>query len=550
MNPGMPSSVDLSAHWAALDVELDRVENLRMADMFAADPTRAASMTLTAAGLTLDYSKNRIDAPAFAHLIALAKAAGVTARRDAMYTGAAINTTENRKVLHVALRDRSGALESGSGLTPGSIVGVRERCYALAREVRAGQWLGHTGQPIRAIVNIGIGGSDLGPSMAYRALRPFAAKGLTFRFVSNVDGMALTEALEDLDPANTLFIIASKTFTTDETLTNARSARQWFLNGGGTDAGVARHFVAVSTNAKEVAAFGIAPENRFAIWDFVGGRYSLWSAIGLANMIAIGPENYDAFLDGAHAMDLHFRDAPFERNMPVVLALLGIWYRNQFECASHAVLPYSESLSRFPAYLQQLDMESNGKSVRQDGSDATHQTGPVIWGEAGTNGQHAFHQLLHQGPDWVPIDFILPIKSLGAFPAHQAKLIANCLAQSSALMLGKTRGEVKADLVASGMSKEEATRLAAHRTFPGNRPSNTLLLPSLDPASLGALIALYEHKVFVQGVIWGLNSFDQWGVELGKVAAGRIEGVLKEETDGAGLDGSTIGLIANIRKWR
>lgn len=547
MKPDIPASVDLSGHWAALDAELDRIEPLRMADLFAADPDRAARMTASAAGLTLDYSKNRIDAKALARLVDLARAAGLPAWRDAMFAGAAINVTERRKVLHVALRDRSGALEAGSGLAPGTIAGVRERCYDLARRVRAGDWRGHTGQPIRAVVNIGIGGSDLGPAMAYRALRIFAQRDLAFRFVSNVDGTALDEALDGLDPATTLFIVASKTFTTDETLTNAKSAREWFLASGAPAAAVAQHFVAVSTNAKEVAAFGISPENMLGFWDFVGGRYSLWSSIGLSLMMAIGPERFDEFLDGAHAMDQHFRSAPLEQNLPVLMGLLGVWYRNQFECASHAVLPYSEALSRFPAYLQQLDMESNGKGVRLDGAGVERPTGPIVWGEAGTNGQHAFHQLLHQGPDWVPIDFILPIRHLGAFPAHQTKLIANCLAQSSALMLGKTRAEVEADLCAGGMPPEDASRLAVHRTFPGNRPSNTLLMEALDPARFGALIALYEHKVFTQSIIWGINAFDQWGVELGKVAAKDIEAVLRGQGEGAEFDPSTRGLIANIR---
>ncbi|MDX2218802.1 MAG: glucose-6-phosphate isomerase [Burkholderiales bacterium] len=548
MTSDLPARADLSGHWAALDAELDRVEPLRMADLFEADPDRAARMTMSGAGITLDYSKNRIDAAALKHLLDLARAAGVPAWRAAMFAGKPINTTEGRKVLHVALRDRSGALEAVTGLVPGTIANVRERCYALARAVRAGDWRGHTGQPIQAVVNIGIGGSDLGPAMACRALRIFATPDIAFRFVSNVDGTSLDEALSGLDPATTLFIVASKTFTTDETLTNAKSARDWFIASGAPASAVARHFVAVSTNSKEVAAFGIAPENMFGFWDFVGGRYSIWSAIGLSLMIAIGPERFDEFLDGAHAMDQHFLTTPLEQNLPVLMAVLGVWYRNQFECASHAVLPYSESLSRFPAYLQQLEMESNGKGVALDGADVPRATGPIVWGEAGTNGQHAFHQLLHQGPDWVPIDFILPIRHLGAFPAHQTKLIANCLAQSSALMLGKTRSEVEADLRAGGMAADEAARLAAHRAFPGNRPSNTLLIDALDPARFGALIALYEHKVFTQSIIWGINAFDQWGVELGKVAAKGVEAALRGGGGAMTLDPSTLGLIANIRK--
>lgn len=543
----MPALADLSAHWTALDAELDRIEPLRMADLLAADPARATLMRCSAAGLTLDYAKNRVDDQVMARLFDLARAAGVERQRAAMFAGEAINLTEARRVLHVALRDRSGALEAGSGLPPGTIAHVRERCYALARSVRSGAWRGHTGLAINAVVNIGIGGSDLGPAMAYRALKPFAQAELEFRFVSNVDGTALDEALQGLDPARTLFIVASKTFTTDETLTNARSARRWLLESGAPQSAIAQHFVAVSTNAKEVAAFGIAPENMFGFWDFVGGRYSLWSSIGLANMIAIGPEHFDAFLDGAAALDRHFVEAPLEENLPVILALLGIWYRNEFECASHAVLPYSESLARFPAYLQQLEMESNGKGIRLDGRPSERATGPIVWGEPGTNGQHAFHQLLHQGPDWVPIDFILPLRHLGRFPDHQTKLIANCLAQSSALMLGKTAGEVEADLRAQGLPADEARWLAAHRSFPGNRPSNLLLMDALTPERLGALIALYEHKVFVQGVIWGVNSFDQWGVELGKVAARNIEAALNGGSEYS-LDAITRALIRHVRE--
>ncbi|MBL8517908.1 MAG: glucose-6-phosphate isomerase [Betaproteobacteria bacterium] len=549
MNPenNVPELPDLTAQWDAVEAEHRRLANIRMADLFAADAKRAETMTLVAAGITLDFSKNILDAGALGALHGLAKAAGVAARREAMFTGAIINTTEVRKVLHVALRDRSGVLEAGSGLPPGTMAAERERCYAFARKVRAGEWTGHTGQRIRAVVNIGIGGSDLGPAMAYRALRIFAIRGIAFRFVSNVDGTALDEALEGLDPATTLFIVASKTFTTDETLTNAKSARQWLLASGAGEAGIPRHFAAVSTNAKEVAAFGIAPENMFGFWDFVGGRYSLWSSIGLANMIAIGPEHFDAFLDGAAEMDKHFRTAPAERNLPITLALIGIWYRNLFNRATQAVLPYSEALSCFPAYLQQLEMESNGKGIRLDGSPVTHATAPVIWGEPGTNGQHAFHQLLHQGPEWMPIDFILPVKHLGKFPDHQTKLIANCLAQSSALMLGKSAEVVEREMIAAGVEPEEARRLAPHRAFPGNRPSNTILVDALTPARLGALIALYEHKVFVQSVVWGINAFDQWGVELGKVAARGVEAVLRANAGSSVSDPSTNRLIANIR---
>lgn len=543
----VPELPDLSAQWKAVEAEHERLANIRMADLFAADAQRVEAMTLSAAGITLDFSKNILDAAAIKALLALARAAGVTEWRDAMFAGAIVNTTEKRKALHVALRDRSGALEAGSGLAAGTIAAERDRCYAFARKVRVGEWTGHTGQRIRAVVNIGIGGSDLGPAMAYRALRIFATPDITFRFVSNVDGIALDEALEGLDPATTLFIVASKTFTTDETLTNARSARGWLLASGAGEADIARHFVAVSTNATEVAAFGIPLENMFGFWDFVGGRYSLWSSIGLANMIAIGPEHFDAFLDGAAEMDQHFRAAPAEQNLPVTLALIGIWYRNAFNRASHAVLPYSESLSRFPAYLQQLEMESNGKSVRRDGSPVTHATAPVLWGEPGTNGQHAFHQLLHQGPEWMPVDFILPLKHMGRYADHQNKLIANCLAQSSVLMLGKSAETVEEEMLASGADPAEARRLAPHRACPGNRPSNTILVDALTPARLGALIALYEHKVFVQSVVWGINAFDQWGVELGKVAAKGVEAVLGGIGDGSGLDASTRSLTANIR---
>ena len=530
--------------WSALGVQGERLKTTTLHALFQSDARRAEKYSLEAAGIFLDYSKNRLDVPAREALLDLARATGVEARRDAMFAGERINVTENRSVLHTALRDQSsGRLEVDGNDILESIRAVRSRTYAFADRIRSGDWLGHTGKSIDAIVNIGIGGSDLGPRMVCEALHAFAHPRLQMHFVANIDGAALVDVLAKVDAERTLFIVASKTFTTIETLTNAQSARAWFLSTGAKEADIARHFVAVSTNIGAVKAFGIDAENMFPFWDWVGGRYSLWSPIGLSIIISIGPENFDRLLGGAHAMDVHFRAAPLESNMPVILGLLGVWYRNVFDACSMAVLPYSEHLQRLPAYLQQLDMESNGKSATMQGKLVEHATGPIIWGEPGTNGQHAFFQLLHQGTQLVPIDFILPVRPTHGLAGHHALLVANCLAQSSALMEGKSADEVKKSMESAGHSPAEVERLALHRVFPGNRSSNTILLDQLDAASLGALIALYEHKVFVQGVIWNVNSFDQWGVELGKIAATKIGDAMRSAELSQNFDSSTRQLL-------
>jgi glucose-6-phosphate isomerase len=540
---------DRGQAWTALVDHHAAVAQVPMRDWFAQDPKRFERYSLEAAGLFLDYSKNRIDDRALELLRELARASGLDRRRAAMFGGERINTTENRAALHVALRDRSQHSPSAAGqYVLQEVCEVRDRAYAFCRRVRIGDWRGFTGKPITDVVNIGIGGSDLGPRMACEALKAFAHPRLTMHFVANIDGAALSEVLVKADPETTLFVVASKTFTTIETLTNARSARAWLLSAGALESEIAKHFVAVSTNAKEVGAFGIDTQNMFGFWDWVGGRYSMWSAIGLPIMLSIGPENFDKLLDGAHDMDVHFRTAPLDANMPVILALVGIWYRNFCNAASLAVLPYSEHLHRLPAYLQQLDMESNGKSTTRDGHTVRHATGPIVWGEPGTNGQHAFFQLLHQGTDLVPIDFIAPVEATHGLSHHHRLLLANCLAQSSALMRGKTADEVRTELTRAGLAQTDIERLVAHRTFSGNRPSNTILMDRLDPAALGALIALYEHKVFVQGTVWNVNSFDQWGVELGKVVANEIEVALRGATPIGRFDASTMGLIDRVTK--
>ncbi len=523
--------------------------------LFQADPGRAQRMTLDACGLHVDYSKNRVDAAVMRALFALAEEAGVSKATEKMFAGEKINITEDRAVLHVALRNRSNTpiYVDGVNVMP-EVNAVLEKMAAFSEKVRAGAWQGFSGKPIKNIVNIGIGGSDLGPVMAYEALKPYADRDLCVRFVSNIDGTHLAEAVRDLDPEETLFIVASKTFTTLETMTNAHSARRWTLAyyanldtpRKAADAEiVARHFVALSTNAEKVAEFGINTDNMFAFWDWVGGRYSLPSAIGLPLMIAIGAENFIRLLEGYHAMDVHFRDTPLEENLPVILALLGIWYNNFFGAASHAILPYDQYLSRFAAYFQQGDMESNGKSVTLDGQRVTWQTGPVIWGEPGTNGQHAFYQLLHQGTKLVPADFLAFARSHNPIgqplKEHHFKLIANVFAQTEALAFGKTEAEVRAEGV-----KES---LVPHKVFEGNRPTNTIMAEELTPETLGALIAMYEHKIFVQGVIWNINSFDQWGVELGKVLANRILPELTADSDAAlEHDSSTNALIRWFRQ--
>jgi len=532
--------------WRDLEKHHVQISQVHLRDLFGGEPHRAKELSIEDCGLLLDYSKNRVTGESIAKLMALAKAVGLRDAIQRMFAGEKINATEGRAVLHAALRNRSGTPISvdGKDVMP-EVRAVLDRMAAVAQRIRSGQWKGHTGKAIRNIVNLGIGGSDLGPAMAYEALRPYSDRSLAVRYVSNVDATHLTEATRDLDPAETLFIVVSKTFTTQETMTNADSARKWLL-AGLADASVAaspesetarkivsRHFLAVSVAKSKAAAFGLDPESSvFEMWDWVGGRYSLCSAVGLSLMIAIGPENFCRMLDGFHAMDQHFCTAPLERNMPVVLAMLGIWYNNFFGAQTHAVLAYDQYLSRFAAYLQQADMESNGKSITLHGSPVAWQTGPVVWGEPGTNGQHAFYQLLHQGTKLVPADFIGFAKSQNPLADHHAKLMANFFAQTEALAFGKTAEKVQLELETQAKAKSERPRLelVPHKTFPGNRPTNTILARELDPATLGKLIALYEHKIFVQGVVWGVNSFDQWGVELGKELAGRILPELQSPT--------------------
>ncbi|MFB9838787.1 glucose-6-phosphate isomerase [Actinoallomurus acaciae] len=537
--------LDQTDEWRALRRHYEETRELHLRELFAADPERGSRYALEAGDLYVDYSRNRVTDETLRLLRELLAARGVTGLRDAMFSGEKINFTEKRAVLHVALRaPRDAVIEvDGENVVP-AVHEVLDRMAAFSAQVRSGEWTGATGRPIRNVVNIGIGGSDLGPKMAYEALRPYADRTRVFRFVSNVDGADLHEAVRDLDPAETLFIISSKTFTTVETITNATSARQWLVSALGEDA-VAKHFVAVSTNADQVAKFGIDTANMFGFWDWVGGRYSFDSAIGLSLMVAIGPERFREMLDGFHLMDEHFRTAPPERNLPMLLGLLGIWYDDFYDAQTYAVLPYSHYLSRFTDYLQQLDMESDGKSVDRSGRPVTWQTGPVVWGTPGTNGQHAYYQLLHQGTKLVPADligFVRPIEELGELTGQHDLLMANLFAQGQALAFGKTAEEVAAE----GVPAEQVP----HRTFPGNRPTNTILATELTPSVLGQLIALYEHKVFVQGAIWGINSFDQWGVELGKVLAKNLEPRLSGATDTAGLDGSTATLVERYRRLR
>ncbi|NEC85834.1 glucose-6-phosphate isomerase [Streptomyces sp. SID12501] len=535
--------------WTALeDHRADALLHPQLRELFAADPGRAERYVVRVGDLHIDYSKHLITDETLAFLQELATATDVFGLRDAMFRGDRINITEDRAVLHTALRAPRGAVieVDGENVVP-AVHAVLDRMAGFADRVRSGAWTGHTGRRIKNVVNIGIGGSDLGPAMAYDALRAFTARELTFRFVSNVDGADLHEAVRDLDPAETLFIVASKTFTTIETITNATSARSWLLAGlGGDDKAVAKHFVALSTNGGKVADFGIDTDNMFEFWDWVGGRYSFDSAIGLSLMIAIGPDRFREMLDGFALVDDHFRTAPAESNAPLLLGLLGIWYGNFFESQSHAVLPYSHYLSRFTAYLQQLDMESNGKSVDRDGNPVEWQTGPVVWGTPGTNGQHAYYQLIHQGTKLIPADFIgfaQPVAELSdGLKGQHDLLMANFFAQTQALAFGKTPDEVRAE----GVPEE----LVAHKTFQGNHPTTTILARELTPSVLGQLIALYEHKVFVQGAVWNIDSFDQWGVELGKVLARRIEPALTEGADVPGLDSSTAALVATYRTLR
>src|SRR6266699_6906863 len=539
-----PRSAVGSPTWKALESHNKEVRNLHLRKLFADDPARGERFTASAVGIELDYSKNRITDQTLQLLFQLARDAGLQERIAAMFSGAKINITENRAVLHVALRAPAGAsiVVDGQNVMPQVHV-VLDRMADFCQRVRSGAWKGHTGKRIRNVVNIGIGGSDLGPVMAYEALRHYSQRDMTFRFVSNVDGTDFAESVRDLEPGETLFVICSKTFTTLETLSNARAARAWCLRGLGDEKAVARHFVAVSTNADEVAKFGIDLDNMFGFWDWVGGRYSMDSAIGLATMLAIGAENFRAMLDGFHAMDEHFRTAPPESNLPMLMGLLGIWYTDFFGAQTVAVLPYEQYLKRFPAYLQQLTMESNGKQVTFDGSKVNYATGPIYWGEPGTNGKHSFSQLIHQGTRLIPCDFIAFAQPLNPLGRHHDMLIANVFAQTEALAFGKTPEQVK----------DEGTPdwLVPHRVFQGNRPSNTILATRLTPEILGKLVALYEHSVFTQGAIWQINSFDQWGVELGKVLAQRIIPEVESRTEPSlGHDSSTNNLIRRYRKLK
>jgi len=529
--------------WKALIAHHEQMRGMHLRKLFADDPGRGERMTVEAAGIYLDYSKNRITDDTLKLLLQLAGECGLRQRIDAMFCGDKINITEDRAVLHVALRAPRTAsiVEDGENVVP-QVHAVLDKMSDFSNRVRSGTWKGHTGKRIRNVVNIGIGGSDLGPVMAYEALRHYSDRTMTFRFVSNIDGTDFVEATADLDPAETLFIVSSKTLTTLETMTNAQSARDWSLRAFGNDVkAVAKHFVAVSTNAAKVSEFGIDTANMFGFWDWVGGRYSMDSAIGLSTMLAIGPDNFRALLDGFHRMDEHFRTAPFEKNLPVLMGLLTVWYADFFGAQTVAVLPYEQYLKRFPAYLQQLTMESNGKHVTLDGKEVDYPTGPVYWGEPGTNGQHSFYQLIHQGTNLIPCDFIAFVEALNPLGRHHDILLANVFAQSEALAFGKTPEQVK----------EEGTPdwLVPHRVFEGNRPSNTILAERLTPETLGKLVALYEHSVFTQGVIWNINCFDQWGVELGKVLAQRIIPELESRTEPVlGHDSSTNHLIRRYRK--
>ncbi|WMD08024.1 glucose-6-phosphate isomerase [Streptomyces sp. FXY-T5] len=548
MNADGRTRLNRTPEWTALAKHREELGEVRLRELFAADSGRGAAYTLRVGDLYVDYSKHLVTDDTLWLLRELAAATDVFGLRDAMFRGEKINTTEGRAVLHTALRaPRDAVIEvDGENVVPG-VHAVLDRMAAFADRVRSGEWTGHTGKRIRNIVNVGIGGSDLGPAMAYEVLRAFTDRSLTVRFVSNVDGADLHEAVRDLDPAETLFVIASKTFTTIETITNATSARSWLLKGlGGDEKAVAKHFVALSTNAEKVAEFGIDVDNMFEFWDWVGGRYSYDSAIGLSLMIAIGPDRFREMLDGFRIVDEHFRNAPAEANAPLLLGLLGIWYGNFHDAQSHAVLPYSHYLSKFTAYLQQLDMESNGKSVDREGRPVEWQTGPVVWGTPGTNGQHAYYQLIHQGTKLVPADFIgfaRPVAELSdELKAQHDLLMANFFAQTQALAFGKTPEEIRAE----GAPEE----LVPHKTFQGNHPTTTILAPELTPSVLGQLIALYEHKVFVQGAVWNIDSFDQWGVELGKVLAKRVEPALTEGAEVEGLDASTKALVATYRELR
>ncbi|MBO6770873.1 MULTISPECIES: glucose-6-phosphate isomerase [unclassified Thalassospira] len=546
------SADKLTANWEELDqlgAEVSGKLNLRQA--FADDPARFERYSAALNDLFVDYSKNLITDDVMAALVRLAKAANVEEWRDRMFAGDRINVTENRAVLHTALRNLDGGpvKVDGEDVMP-AVKEVLARLKAFATRVHSGEWKGYTGKKISDVVNIGIGGSDLGPVMVNEALRPFHIDGIRCHFVSNVDGAHIVDTLKDLDAETTLFIIASKTFTTDETLTNAYSARDWLVKALGDQSAVAKHFVAVSTALEKVAAFGIDTDNAFGFWDWVGGRYSLWSAIGLPIILAVGYDKFEDLLRGAQSMDNHFKTAPAETNIPMILALIGVWYRNVLGASSQAILPYDQHLSRLPAYLQQADMESNGKSVTRDGKAIAYETGPIIWGEPGTNGQHAFYQLIHQGTELIPVDFIVAANALHPLGNHHDKLVSNCLAQAEALMRGKTEDEVRAELAGSDLSPAEIDVLAPQKVFAGNKPSTMILYKQLDPFTLGRLVAMYEHKIFVQGIIWNVNSYDQWGVELGKQLAKELLPMVEGKEDAGARDASTAGLIKRLHALR
>lgn len=545
------STLTESKAWKQLEAHREAMAPVHMRDLFAEDESRFERFSLTVGDILIDYSKNRVTEETMRLLVALAEEAGVAQAIESMFRGDKINRTEQRAVLHVALRNRSNRpiVVDGANVMP-DVNRVLAHMRDFSARVRSGAWTGYTNRRITDVVNIGIGGSDLGPKMVVKALTPYVDCGITFHFVSNVDGTDISETLRKVHPETTLFLVASKTFTTQETMANAHSARDWFLQAAGDEAAVAKHFAAMSTNTRKVAEFGIDPANMFEFWDWVGGRYSLWSAIGLSIAIAIGMDGFEQLLAGAHAVDEHFRSTPLAANAPAILALLGVWYNNFLGAQSHAILPYDEYMAHFPAYFQQGDMESNGKSVTRDGDWVDYTTGPVIWGQPGTNGQHAFYQLIHQGTKLIPCDFLAPALSHNPVGAHHTLLIANFLAQTEALMKGRTTDEARAELAAQGLSGDELERLALAKTFPGNRPTNSFLFPMVTPETLGRLIALYEHKIFTQGIIWNINSFDQMGVELGKQLANALLPELRAKGDVTGHDASTNALATAFKRMQ
>jgi glucose-6-phosphate isomerase len=546
----MPALTQLSA-WKALTAHYQEISGIHMRDMFQQDPGRFNKFSLRFKDILLDYSKNRVNQETMRLLFELAREVDLKAAVERMFAGEKLNNTEDRAVLHVALRNRCNRpiLVDGADVMP-EVNHMLARMREFTEKVRNGQWTGCTDKQITDIVNIGIGGSDLGPVMVCDALKPFAQEGLNVHFVSNVDGTQIVETLKGLSRETTLFIVVSKSFTTQETIANASTARDWFLSRGGTRAAVVKHFVAVSANARAVENFGIDSEQMFEFRDWVGGRYSLWGAVGLSIALYIGMDNFEKLLAGAHDMDEHFRTAPFEENMPVILALLGVWYNNFFDADSHAILPYDQYMHRFPAYIQQLDMESNGKRVTRDGEVVDYSTGPIVWGKPGTNGQHAFYQLIHQGTKLIPTDFLVPVDTINPIGQHHAMLLSNFFAQTEALMLGNDQDEVRTELETEGLNGNALEALLPHKVFPGNRPSNSILFQKLLPHTLGALIAIYEHKVYVQSLVWNLNAFDQWGVELGKQLAGKILPELERDGEVTSHDSSTNGLINDYKTRR